>query len=234
MSVKTALKRSANDDKAFESKCYVEVKDLKVEKIDLNKLSRKQDLSDCEERILKNEYEVQGCRFAYRLSSPIGISLNQFREVFDDMGFNVDVDLSWVHFADMTAVTNVGGFVIPFWRSFVDLISQYKPKYRLMLLSKLSPGKKRVHSLIFHEKDNSWYITTHVDDLNWWVIFRPFHMLKAHLINGQGDYELGDRIMQKVFKNLISKFKSKGFLAMDIDNIYIKKRLRIRLRKKVL
>ncbi len=220
MSIKSAIKRSADDNDDFKSKSYAEVKGFKVERLDLDKLSEKQDLSDCERRILANEYNVQGCKVVYRIFSSTGITLNQIREIFDDMGFNVDVDLSWVHYADITAVTNIGGFVMPFWRSIVALIIRYIPEYELMLLSKLSPGKKRVHLLIFHENDNSWYVTTHVDELNWWVIFRPFKMLKAHLSNGQGNYKLGDRIMRRVFDKLILNFKKEKLLVMDIDKIY--------------
>lgn len=220
MGIRSSIARSKDDLKPFRTKSYAELKDLRIEEIDVVELSKRKEKTDCIRRLLKNEYKQQHAMFCFRMYSSSGITLNQLRDLFDDAGFNVDVAFSSVHDSDSSAVSNVDGYVFPFWKTFTKFIKKHKAEYYLLLTSKLSPGARRLHSRIFHENDNSWYIVTHLDDANWWNFLKPRLLLFSHFTKASGNYVIGHKIMRDVLTELKKDFDKKRRVSVDVESIY--------------
>ncbi|HCP08861.1 MAG TPA: hypothetical protein DIT25_03635 [Candidatus Moranbacteria bacterium] len=223
MSITSAHRRSKNDLDAFETKSYSNIQ-LGHEVISLDDLLNSPDLQEGEKRVLQEEHKVQHAGFAIKIFDLNGraITVNQIREIFDDLGFNVDVAFSETFESDIMMVYNIGGFVIPFWIYLVAPIIRTKKAYNNLLITKLSPGKKRLHGRIFHNSDSSWYLITHVDNSNWLNFINPVDLVRSHFTKAAGDYNLGHKIMSDVFEKITPLFNQGKQFFVDIQEIYIK------------
>lgn len=225
MSIESAIRRSQDDTKRFVSKSYSNLK-LAYEVVPIEMLFKKGRITEAEQRFLEIEHKEHHAPVLIRLYSTKKdiITLNQFRDIFDDLGFNVDVTFSEIFSSDVTMVYNIGGFVIPFWRQIVKFLTKIKPHLKQLWLTKLAPGKSRLHIRAFHTSDASWYISSHVDASNWMNIFNPISLIKSHFMKATGNYVLGNLIMIKAFEEFVRKFNRRQRFSVDLNEIYNKLR----------
>ena len=146
----------------------------------------------------------------------------QVKEMFNDMGFNVDPSFSGKHHADFEAVMNVGGYSIPGWVKFARAISYYLPTYEKILLRKLSPGNDRLHLRFFESNDGTWLIAGHTD-YNWLSLNLP-RVYRAHINSGMGvgsgDYITGTIMLYLLLKEFSKKIELDQILTeRDIQHV---------------
>jgi hypothetical protein len=217
MSIRSAIKNSKNDLDPFASKSYADL-NFNFEEVKLIHLNLEDQLTEAEQRLLSDEHAKQGSEVAYRVYSKDSglISVRQFKDIFDDLGFNVDVFMSDFKKADITMSYNFGGYLIPKYRLLVNLVAKIKPTYKKLLLRKLAPGKQRLHARAFHNTDGSWLVVAHVDEANWFNLLNPVKMLRSHTTEGAGDYKTGNRLLKHMLKKTVEMFNNKERLEYDI------------------
>lgn len=218
----SAIRRSKDDLKPFGQKSYATNIKFGYEIVSLSELINKKELLEGEGRAVMHEHKVQGAQYAIKIFDKKGnsITVNQIRDIFDDLGFNVDVAFTEIFEADIVIVYNIGGFIIPLWRYLIIPIIKYKPYYKNLLLTKLSPGKKRLHIRIFHNTDACWYLIAHVDNSNWLNFLNPFDLIKSHFTKAAGNYALGHKIMMEVFETFAPLFNRQKRFYVDIEKVY--------------
>jgi hypothetical protein len=224
MSIRSSIMRSKDDLMTVEKKSYVGIK-LRVEKVKTEKYIGQNPSEDTRKRLYDREFSIDNAEYIFRISSKNGknITVNQIRDLFDDIGFNTDVSFSEVHNSDIMMIYNLGGFLLPFYPKIINALFRRSP-YRALFLTKLSPGKKRLHCRLYDTPEGYWYMTAHIDNANWMNMINPYIAVKSHLQDGTGDYRLGVMIMEKVFGKLIEKLEKGNTLFIDINKIY--KRIR--------
>jgi len=217
MSIRSSFIRSKDDFEPFETKSYSSI-DFAYEGVQLDDFLKVLE-DDTKQRIFDREYSIDHAKQAIRIFDNGGkaITVNQLRDIFDDVGFNVDVSFTDIHNSDILMAYNIGGYVLPFYRYLGEFLSRVFPKYRLLFLYKLSPGKKRLHCRFYHLSDSSWLMTSHVDHANWMRIGTPKLIIDTHLKKAGGDYEQGSSIMNTVIDMLKGRFKEKKLLFIDIE-----------------
>lgn len=222
MSIRSSIDRSKDDLNDFEKKSYANIK-LGIEILNLDEFVVSS-IHDTHTRIKSREYIVDhaktGIRIFNRLPDTV-ITVNQIRDIFDDMGFNVDVSFSEVHNSDIMLVYNIGGYLVPFYKEITDWISKWRPRLKLLLQTKLSHGKKRLHGRLYHYFDGSWILLTHVDAANWMNMINPAEMIRSHLVKGTGDYVMGTKIMIEAFNKMAILFEDRKPFFIDINQIYL-------------
>ncbi len=221
MSVRSSILRSVNDYGDFSTKTYSNIS-LDYEILDAKKFIEEKD-NEMRKRLYDREYTVDKVERIIKLYNkrPEFITVNQIRDIFDDVGFNVDTSFSEYHNGDILMVFNIGGYLIPGWKYIAKLLAGKKKHLLNLYLTKLSPGIKRFHSRIYHNDDGCWYITSHVDASNWMNFLNPIQAFKSHLMKGTGDYKLGTEIMEKVMPLLKKSFEERSnTLFIDIQKIY--------------
>ncbi len=222
MSIKSSIERVKNRDIPFEKKSYHNLKPA-YEILNAKEFLRNPDSSDLKERIFKMEYSIDKVseilRFFNREKARV-INVFELRDFFSDVGFNVDVTMSETFNADIMMVYNIGGYVIPFWDKLISKIFKESRNVKRMLISALSPGKKRLHCRIYHGSDGAWYITCHVDNANWLNILNPVGIFVSHGVRGTGDYNLGTEIMKTVLSKALALYQEQKSLFIDVNKIY--------------
>ena len=197
--------------------------DLDVELVDAKSITQKVKLLPTEKRTI--EYELSGKEHVHQLiilrnnRKSLGrLTTSQVKEILDDMGFNVDTILSAPRASDFSAVMNINGFAIPGWRYFVNIMLTINPDFEKLLLTKLAPGRERLHIRIFESNSGDWIILAHTD---WnWMSLNLFRVYKAHVVTGAGDYEMGTLIMYKLLLAFNEFLKeNKIFPTKDIIGI---------------
>lgn len=222
MSIKSSIERVKDRDLPFEKKSYHDLK-LSYEVLNAKEFLKNPESSDLKGRIYKIEYKVDKVieilRFFSKEESKV-INVFELRDFFSDVGFNVDVTMSETFKADIMMVYNIGGYVIPFWDKLISKIVKDDRDVKRMLISALSPGKKRLHCRIYHGSDGAWYITSHVDNANWLNILNPVGIFVSHGVRGTGDYNLGTEIMKEVLPKAIKLHQEQKPLFIDINKMY--------------
>lgn len=222
MSIKSSIERVKDRDLPFEKKSYHDLK-LSYEVLNAKEFLKNPESSDLKGRIYKIEYKVDKVieilRFFSKEESKV-INVFELRDFFSDVGFNVDVTMSETFKADIMMVYNIGGYVIPFWDKLISKIVKDDRDVKRMLISALSPGKKRLHCRIYHGSDGAWYITSHVDNANWLNILNPVGIFVSHGVRGTGDYHLGTEIMKEVLPKAIKLHQEQKPLFIDINKMY--------------
>lgn len=220
MSVRSSILRSKDDNKSFSTKSYSNIT-LGYEVLDAKKFIEEKD-NEMRRRLYNREYTVDHVERIIKLFNKGEgiITVNQIRDIFDDVGFNVDTSFSEYHNGDILMVYNIGGYLIPGWKHIVKLLYGKNPELKNLYLTKLSPGIKRFHSRIYQNDDGCWYITSHVDEANWMNFLNPYLLFKSHFMKGTGNYKLGTKIMEKVMVELEESFNKKENLFIDIQKIY--------------
>lgn len=231
MSIRSSIMRSHDDFARFESKSYKDIM-FKVELLDAKKYIEEDPKDDTRKRIYEREFSIDNVEQIFKISSTNdkNITVNQIRDLFDDIGFNTDVTISDVHGSDIMLVYNIGGFLVPFYSSLTNLFFK-KSKYKSFFLTKMSPGKQRLHCRIYDGSDGNWYLTAHVDAANWLNVINPYEVVRSHLQKGTGDYILGTIVMEKVFNILINRLKDRKRIFIDINSIYIEEKNKIEDKK---
>lgn len=224
MSIASAIRRSKDDLNSFNTKSYSNLK-LGFEVIDSDIFLNSKDRTDMKERFFKREYSVDKAPNIIKIynKGKEHITINQIRDFFDDIGFNVDTTFSEIHNADIMLVYNVGGYLVPGWKNITKLLSKKRPHLKKLLLTKLAPGTQRLHCRLYHENDGCWYMTSHLDLANWMNVINPVQMVRSHFQKGTGVYPVATSIMEEVLTIALEKFNnSKNFNNIDVEKIYKK------------
>jgi hypothetical protein len=224
MSIKSAIEKSKDDNLKPSQKSYAGI-DLTITIIKATDILRKKNKSDSEKRLSQAELKTEKINEVFKLenSKKAGITLWQLRDMFNDMGFNCDVLMSHHFYSDMTSVCNIKGYIIPFYENLVKFITRKNKKYQKLLLYKLAPGKSRLHVRMFDCGNGSWYVTSHVDEVNILNIFQPFKMLQSHSQTGQGDFILGTAILKEMLLALKESILNDKIFDLDINKLVEKK-----------
>ena len=194
-----------------------------IKLIQTNKIRFKKTITPSEKRTLK--YELSGEESIRDLiildnkKKSLGrFTTEQVKDMFDDMGFNVDVLLSAKRESDFSAVMNIGGYAIPMWVKAVRIISRFFPSREKMLLTKLAPGNDRLHVRVFENNDGTWLLIAHTDHN--WMSLNLVTVLRSHVGSGAGDYITGTRMLYELFKKFINHLKTnKVFPSEDIIKV---------------
>lgn len=221
MSIRSVIERSEDDRKHFQNKSYSNI-NLKVSILKTTDILNKENLSDMMQRLYEREYKIDKVEEVIKLDN-VGndlITINQIMDMFDDTGFNTDTTFSETFKSDFAISYSLGGYIFPFWRKIVNKIFSRDYRIKRILLHKLSPGRKRLHCRIYQDGDGSWYITSHIDEANWFNIFNPKELANSHLKDGTGNYIDGTKIMKIVIKDIDKKLAEKESLYIDINKIY--------------
>lgn len=222
MSIKSSLERVKERDIPFDKKSYHDI-EIGYEVLSAKEFLKNPNSSDLKERIYKIEYSVdkvaQILKFFSKDKTKV-INMFELRDFFADIGFNVDATMSETFKSDIIIVYNIGGYVIPFWDKLISKLFKKDRDVKRMLISALSPGKKRLHCRIYHGSDGAWYITCHVDHANWLNILNPVGIFVSHAVRGTGDFILGTEIMKIVLPIAINLHREKKNLYIDIGKIY--------------
>lgn len=240
MGVLNTIRRSQDDRVRPKSRSYWGI-DLGITEVKSSEITEKKKFSLAEKRALQHELSgiepVEDVIVIWNKDkNSERLSTYQVKEILSDMGFNVDEVLGGQHFADVTAVMNVNGFVVPGWVRVANFLSRLLGGSKKLLLSKLSPGKDRLHIRLFENNDGSWIVIAHTD--NNWITINPVRIYKAHIEKGAGDYELGTEIMYQLlmaFREICLQ-KNRLFTYTKINNIVqssYRKRLSRRIGKQV-
>jgi hypothetical protein len=220
MSIRSSILRSKDDFKPLSSKSYYGL-NICISTLNVENFIDEDREEDVRKRIYEREFDVDHVKKIFRITTEgsSSMTVNQIRDFFDDIGFNGDVSFSDVHGSDIMLAYNIGGFLIPFYKNIIDFLFK-KSCYKNLLLTKLSPGKKRLHCRIYHGSKGEWYLTAHVDDANWLNFFQPFKLVKSHFTKGSGDYDTGTEIMERGFKSVLEKYGDNEILFTNLDKIY--------------
>lgn len=197
MGIINTIIRSRDDLVKPKKKSYWGYK-LHIELLDREQITKKVSLLPTEQRLVSYELsDIEPSKQYILLGNSkksLGrLTTSQIKEMLDDMGFNVDTILSGSHLSDIAAVLNINGFVIPGWMQFIRFLSHFSPDMEKLFLTKLAPGRKRLHIRLYEMNDGTWVILAHTD-WNWMSLnlARTFH---AHVIKGTGDYQTGTKMM---------------------------------------
>ena len=196
---------------------------LDINLLKLKDMSKKLKPSPSEKRALKHELSgiepVSDLIVLNNNKNNLGrFTTSQIKEMFDDIGFNVDVLVGERRDADISAVMNVGGYSIPGWVKLARFITKFFPSNEKLLLTKLSPGKDRLHIRMFENNDGSWLIAAHTDHN--WLSLNLYKVYKAHGSYGAGDYVTGTRIMYELLRKFSWYLKNNKVLpTKEIDKI---------------
>jgi hypothetical protein len=220
MSIKSAIVRSKDDNTYFRNKSYSNLK-VGYEILDAEKFV-KSARTDLTKRIFNMEYSIDHVTELIRIFNKGDelITVNQIRDLFDDVGFNTDVTFSETFGSDIMMVYNIGGYLIPGWKSLVKLLYGNGRRFKSLFLTKLAPGVKRLHCRLSENHDGSWYMTSHIDEANWMNFFNARQMVKSHLQKGTGNYADGILVMEEVMRQLCERFEMKRRLFIDVEKIY--------------
>ena len=205
MGVVDTIIRSKDDGVKPDNRSYGGY-DLRINLVDVNVIKKKKRLFHTEKRANKHELSgkepIKEVLILDNGKKSLGrFTTVQIKEMFDDMGFNVDTIVSEAHFSDIEAVMNINGYSIPGWVKIARIITRIFPTHEKLLLTKLAPGKDRLHVRIFENNDGSWIIAAHTDHN--WLSLNFAKVKKAHVGYGAGDYITGTRIMY----DLLRRFK---------------------------
>jgi hypothetical protein len=203
MGIVNTIRRSGNDLVKPKAKTYWGC-DLEIELKDVKTITEKTTLTPAEKKI--TAYELSGIEPIEQViildnrNTIMGrLTTSQIKEILDDMGFNVDTILSGAHNCDFSAVMNINGFMIPGWEWIVKIGSRWLPELEKLLLTKLAPGRERLHVRIYELNDGKWLIAAHTD---WnWMNLNPVRVFKAHVGSGAGNYKLGTVMMYELMKS---------------------------------
>jgi len=168
MSIKSSIERSLDDNLKPSQKSYSRCK-LDFKLIDVNLYRNKKDRSEAEERLVGGELTIETIKELILIRNVMSKEINlwQIRDILNDIGFNTDADLVETYSADLNAVYNFGGYIIPYYKQFVEMICKKGSKFRKLLLYKLAPGKSRLHIRLFDIRMGQWLISAHIDHVNW-------------------------------------------------------------------
>ena len=208
----------SKDDKVKPNKRSYGGYKLKIDLVNVDTIKNKKRLYYAEKQAKKHELSgIEPIKDVIVLNNnkkDLGrFTTAQIKEMFDDMGFNVDTIVSGAHFSDIEAVMNIGGYSIPGWVKFARILTKYFPSRDKLLLTKLAPGKDRLHIRIFENNDGSWIIAAHTDH-NWLSLnFRQ--VKKSHMGYGAGDYVSGTRIMYELLKEFAKCMDENRVLTVD-------------------
>lgn len=107
--------------------------------------------------------------------------------------FRINPFMSWGMKSDFDAVLNIHGFAIPGWLYMSKILPK---KLQSIFISKLSPGKERLHLRFYNVKNNEWLITAHTDKGLFTINF--FRSYSNHVKSGAGNYKSGTALLTKL------------------------------------
>ncbi|MBI4058347.1 hypothetical protein HY408_01130 [Candidatus Gottesmanbacteria bacterium] len=202
MGVVNTILRSKTDSHKPHKKSYWGYH-LNVRLIDTHKLTGKTTLLPAEKRMVAHELSGKEPveKVIVLTSSGRGtghLTTHQIKEILSDLGFNVDTILGRRHHADIHAVMNINGFVLPGWETLVRLISKRRPAIEKLISAKLAPGYERLHIRLYVMHDGSWLITAHIDGN--WMNINLAKVVASHFKTGSGDYRTGTTLMYQLLR----------------------------------
>lgn len=221
MGYRSAFRRSLDDNLKPAEKSYGKCR-LKITLVKVANILKKARKTDAEERMIKHEVTKEKITEVILLENAKaqGLTLWQIRDMFDDMGFNCDIFFQWEHFSDLNAIYNIGGYVIPFYGQLVNLFLDKKSKFYKFFMYKVSPGKGRFHLRFYDNGDGTWYIASHIDDVNWLNIFAARRASKLHSKKGgEGDYETGTFVLYKMLREFDKTLEKNTLFEIDVDEL---------------
>lgn len=221
MSYKSAWERSQDDNTKPSGKSYGKC-NLKITLVDVQKILEHVRKTDAEKRLAEHEIVKEKIEQVILLESKNkqGLTQWQLQDMFDDMGFNFNIFFSWTRYADLTAIYNIGGYMIPFYKQLVNLIIGKKSKLYKLFMHKISWGKGRLHLRFYDNGSGGWYIASHVDEVNWLNIFAARKVKEKHSKEGgEGDYETGNYVVCEMLKKLKKTIEGNTIFEIDVDEV---------------
>lgn len=228
MSVISSIKSSKSDLNKPKNKSYWGF-DFDVSLVNADYFRNKRNPSPTEKRMLgfdlSKEEHIEEVVVLNNGNKSLGrFTTGQVKEILNDMGFNVNPTFGGKHLADIEAVMNVGGYSIPGWVRVARTIAKFLPSREKLLVTKLSPGKDRLHVITYEENDGSWAFASHTD-FNWLSLNLP-KIYKAHVGHGAGDsitgtlmfYKLLTAFGKKASENKILSVKEVEGISQDAYN----------------
>ena len=220
MSIVSSIVNSKDDLVKPDKKSYWGY-DLDVSLESVNKIRSKEHPLPTERRALLHEFSsiepIEEFIVLTNENKKLGrLTTFQVKEMFDDMGFNVNPTFGGKHFSDFDAVMNIGGYNIPGWVKFARVLSKLFPSQEKNILRKLSPGADRLHIRFFESNDGSWLIAAHTDHN--WLSLNLVKVYKAHLGYGAGDYVTGTIMLYLLLIKFAKRLKGNSpFTESDIQ-----------------
>ncbi|MFC1654011.1 hypothetical protein ACFL1M_04155 [Patescibacteria group bacterium] len=146
------------------------------------------------------------------------LTTKQVKEILFDLGFNVDVAVGGSHHSDISAVLNINGFLIPGWKFLSRLVTIPFPKLEKLFMTRMAPGKERLHTRVFEGSDGSWMITSHTE---WnWMTVNLYKVFNSHFTKGAGDYKTGSMMMMELFDRFLHSYReNKPFSVDEIEKV---------------
>jgi hypothetical protein len=192
--------------------------DFDVSRIDVNHIRTKTNHNPTEKRMLgfdlDEEESIEQIVVLNNRKKELGrFTTEQVKEILSDIGCNVNPLFVGKHLADIEAVMNVGGYSIPGWVKFARIVTKFFPSREKLLLTKLSPGKDRLHIIAYESNDGSWKFAAHTD-FNWLSLNLP-RIYSAHVGHGAGDYVTGTLILYELLSAFGKKVKANKILTVS-------------------
>lgn len=219
MGIVDTIIRSKDDEVKPKEKSYWGYK-LQVELVDVEEITKKIKLLPTELRMVKHELSgkepISQVILLTNSKKTMGrLTTIQVKDILDDLGFNVDAIFGGLHGSDSNAVMNINGFLVPGWHWIARGISKAFFGSSKLWMTKLAPGKERLHVRLFEMNDGTWMIAAHTD-YNW-MNPNPMKVFQAHVGSGAGDYITGTKMMYELLK-LFSQYEEKNMI-MPVEAI---------------
>lgn len=222
MSIVSSIVSSEKDLDKPKNKSYAGC-DLKIQLENVSSIREKKHLLPSEKRALFHEFSgiepVEQFIVLTNANKSLGrLTTFQIKEMFNDMGFNVNPTFADRHFSDFDAVMNIGGYSIPGWVKAARSLSKIFPTQEKNLFRRLSPGSDRLHLRFFESNDGSWLIAAHTDHN--WLSLNLKKVYKAHIGYGAGDYVTGTIMLYLLLKAFAKSIKdNRAFKEKEIHDI---------------
>jgi hypothetical protein len=222
MSVISSIQNSKEDLDKPKNKSYWSF-DFDISLVEANYFRNKNNPSPTEKRMLgfdlSKEEHIEEVVVLNNGKKGLGrFTTEQVKEILSDMGFNVYPTFGGKHLADIEAIMNVGGYSVPGWVRIARTIAKFLPSREKLLVTKLSPGKDRLHVIAYEENDGSWAFASHTD-FNWLSLNLP-KIYQAHVGHGAGDYITGTLMFYELLTAFGKKTSENKILSVkEIENI---------------
>ena len=130
MSIRSSIERSKDDHLPLSKKSYADI-NFSINSVDASEFISQNPKEDSRGRLYRREFKIDKVEEVFKISARDKdvITVNQIRDFFDDIGFNVDPRMSAAHSSDISICYSLGGFLFPFYGRIVRKIF-HRSKFR--------------------------------------------------------------------------------------------------------